>query len=77
MKKWIILDLMVMYLVACADDTGGNEHTVWERIGRVVFWPITVTNFFREQPQQLSRLLTITWVMLTVGWTLSLLADRL
>jgi hypothetical protein len=73
--KWVLMDLVVMYIVACAD--GIDSHTKGQRIVRALCWPVTLTNWFRFQPHQLHRLLNILWTVLIAGWFFSLLVDRL
>lgn len=77
--KWILMNLVIMYLVFCADDVDdcGDTHSSWERMARVFLWPITITEWFRSQNQRLHRLLNILWTVLIAGWLLSLMADRL
>lgn len=77
--KWFWLNLLVMYVIACADDVDDPDdtHTRPERIARVILWPRTITEWFRTGNQRLHRLLTILWTILISGWLLSLMADRL
>lgn len=77
--KYILMYLAICYIVACADDVEDciDRHSWKQRIFRSIFWPITVTNWFRNQNQRLHRMLNILWCVLITGWLLSLLADRL
>lgn len=72
-----IIYLAILYIVACADDCGDNCHTTNQRIARAIFWPLTVTSWFRTQNIRLHRLLNILWTVLIAGWFISLLADRI
>lgn len=73
------MNLLVMYIIACADDVDDpdDSHTVAARAARVLFWPLTITEWFRTGNQRVHRLLTILWTILISGWLLSLMADRL
>jgi hypothetical protein len=75
--KYLIMYLAMVYIVACADHTGEDEHTVEQRIVRAAFWPVTLTSWFSSQNGRLHRLLNILWCVLIAGWFLSLMADRL
>lgn len=77
--KWFWMNLLIMYVIFCADDVNepGDSHSSLERIGRTIFWPLTITEWFRTNNQRLHRLLTILWTILISGWLLSLMADRL
>lgn len=77
--KYIIMYLSIIYIIFCADDIGEplDSHTGFQRIGRAIAWPVTLTSWFRSQSIRLHRLLTILWCILILGWLLSLLADRL
>lgn len=77
--KWFWMNLLIMYVIFCADDVNepGDSHSFLERIGRMILWPLTITEWFRTNNQRLHRLLTILWTILISGWLLSLMADRL
>lgn len=77
--KWTLLNLAIVYVVACADNTNkhNDSHTIKQRIIRSIFWPVTVTSWFYSQNVRLSRLLNILWTLLIGGWLLSLIADKL
>lgn len=77
--KWFIMYFVICYTVACADDIAdyGDNHTIFQRVLRALFWPLTCTSWFRSQNGRLHRLLNIGWVLLVFGWLLSLMADRL
>jgi hypothetical protein len=76
--KFIVMYLIVVYVVWCADDVEGDEdHSNFQRWIRSILFPITLTSWFRSNNERLHRLLTILWTLLIFGWGLSLLADRL
>lgn len=77
--KYILLYLAMIYVVSCADDVTdhGDGHTIMQRIQRSIFWPVTLTNWFRTQNIRLHRTLNILWTLLIAGWFLSLMSDRL
>lgn len=75
--KFIVMYAMMLFIIACADDTGDESHTIIQRVLRALFWPLTLTSFFRSQNIRLHRLLNILWCVLIAGWFLSLMADRL
>lgn len=74
--KYLLMNAVMVYVVACADGVDG-KHSFWDRIGRALLWPVTVTSWFVTQNIRLHRLLNILWTILIAGWFLSLLADRL
>lgn len=70
--------LSLMYIVFCADDVeNGDVHTIGQKIGRVILWPLTITSWFRCQNIRLHRMLNILWCVLIIGWFLSLMSDKL
>jgi len=73
------MNLLVTYIVACADsvDDRGDSHSTKQRLVRATLWPITLTGWFVTQNSRLPRLLNILWTVLIAGWLLSLVADRL
>lgn len=75
--KWIIMYSFMAYLVGCADSDGDNSHNTIQCVFRVLAWPLTLHSFLVTQNAKLYRLLTSLWVMLTAGWLLSLMIDRL
>lgn len=77
--KFILMYLVMVYIVACADNIKdpGDTHPVLHRIVRAVTWPVTLTSWFSTQNIRLHRLLNILWTILIGGWFLSLMADRL
>ncbi len=77
--KLVLMYGAVLYIVACADDVKepGDTHPFFHRILRALFWPITITSWFRTQNGRLHRLLNILWIVLIGGWFLSLLSDKL
>lgn len=77
--KYFLMYTIFSYIIACADDVNdsGNDHSKKQRILRIIFWPLTVTSFFRSQNIRLHRLLNILWCVLIAGWLLSLMADKL
>lgn len=74
--KFLIIDAIMMYIVACSD-INGDTHTPGQRVARALFWPITLTSWFINQPAKLHRLLNILWILLISGWFVSLIWDRL
>lgn len=75
--KYVIINLVIMYIVACADDVGDDAHNIQQKILRAVFWPLTITSWFRSQNGRLHRALNILWLLLIGGWLISLMVDRL
>lgn len=76
--KWLAINLTIMYMVSRADSSGQDQgHTIIQKIFRAVLWPITVDSWFRTGNERLHRLLTLSWLFITVGWLMSLMADRL
>lgn len=76
--KFFLMYLVLVYVVACADDVRepGDYHPLLHRIFRAVAWPVTITSWFCSQGVRLNRLLNILWTLLIIGWSLSLIADR-
>ena len=77
--KYPLIYLAMIYVVGCADDVTdhGDNYTIKQRVQRAIFWPLTLTNWFRTQNIRLHRTLNILWTLLICGWFLSLLMDRL
>lgn len=75
--KWIVMYSLMAYLISCADNDGDDSHSQIQRILRAIVWPATLHSFLISQNAKLYRLLTSLWIMLTAGWVLSLLADRI
>ena len=74
--KYVIMHLVMVYIVACADYVDDPPLSVNQRILRAFLWPITLTGWFTTHSIKLHRTLTILWIFLIAGWLLSLVADR-
>lgn len=75
--KFVVMNLAITYIVACADDEQDGEHTLLQRFIRAIFWPLTVTSWFRCQNGRFHKLLNILWAVLIAGWLLGFISDRL
>lgn len=73
--EFAIVYAVLAFLVHCADARG--EHGPEQKLVRALFWPLTLTSWFRTQAQQLHFLLTILWTMLIAGWFITLILDRI
>lgn len=76
--KYFLMYFVLLFIVACADSDCdyGDNHSFTQKIIRAVFWPITITSWFKSQNGRMHRLLNILWCMLIGGWLLSLISDR-
>lgn len=74
--KFLFMYIALAYLVSCADDVGDDQHTPRQRLLRAIAFPVTLNSWFRSNNGRLHRFLTLLWIALIMGWSLSLIADR-
>jgi hypothetical protein len=79
MKLWLLVEATVAIIVFCADSVGDDpRRPAWERVMRGVCWPITVSRWFTHRnTSKLARFGAIVWLLVTMGWLLSLERDRI
>ena len=75
----LFVEVLLAFVVACADGVGEERRRpALERVVRAVFWPVTIWVWFTHRSiPKLSRFGAIVWLMVTIGWLLSLQYDRL
>jgi hypothetical protein len=75
----LLIELTVAFVVFCADSVGEDpRRSLLDRTIRGLCWPITLTNWFTHRNlTKLARFGAIVWLLVTVGWLLSLEHDHI
>ncbi|MGH9224525.1 MAG: hypothetical protein ACRD2W_12285 [Acidimicrobiales bacterium] len=77
MITWVIIEVSLAFVVFCADSVGDDERPVSERLARAVLWMVTLTRWFTHRNlDKLGRFGAVVWFLVTTGWLLTLLYDR-
>ena len=73
-----LTELTLAFIVFCADSVGEEKRSLAERLTRAVLWMVTLTRWFthRNLPK-LGRFGAVVWFLVTTGWLITLLYDRL
>jgi hypothetical protein len=70
--------LTLAFIVFCADSVGDEERRPAERLARAGLWMVTLTRWFTHRNVvKLGRFGAVVWFLVTVGWLLTLLYDRM
>ena len=78
MIVWVLIELTLAFIVLCADSVGEEKRRPTERVARAVFWMVTVTQWFTHRNLvKLGRFGAVVWFLVTTGWLLTLIYDRL
>jgi hypothetical protein len=74
----VVIELTLAFIVFCADSVGDEERPPVQRLARSLLWMVTlVTWFTHRNVVKLGRFGAVVWFMVTTGWLLTLLYDRL
>ncbi len=77
MIAWLLTELVLAFIVFCADSVGDDEHRPAERVIRAVLWVVTLATWFTHRNvTNLSRFGAVVWFLVTSGWLLTLQYDR-
>lgn len=78
MIVWVLIELTLAFIVFCADSVGEERRRPTERLARALFWFVTVTQWFTHRNLvKLGRFGAVVWFLVTTGWLLTLIYDRL
>jgi len=75
----VVVEGVLAFITGCADSlSDGTPRSAVQHVLRAVLWPATIWVWFTHRnAAKLARFGAIVWLLLTVGWLLSLEADRL
>ena len=74
----LLVELTLAFIVFCADSVGDDERPIGERLVRATFWMVTLTLWFTHRNVvKLGRFGAVVWFLVTTGWLLTLIYDRL
>ncbi len=74
----VLLELTLAFIVFCADSAGDEERPLGERLVRAALWMVTLTMWFTHRNLvKLGRFSAVVWFLVTSGWLLTLIYDRL
>ncbi len=75
---WLLAELVLGFVVFCADSVGEEPRRLSERIARAAFWMFTLTTWFTHRNVvKLGRFGAVVWFLVTTGWLLTLGYDRM
>ena len=75
---WVLAEVVLGFVVFCADSAGDDERPLFERLVRAVLWMVTLTQWFTHRNvAKLGRFGAVVWFLVTVGWLLTLEFDRM
>ncbi|MDQ4132881.1 MAG: hypothetical protein M3179_06645 [Actinomycetota bacterium] len=78
MMAWILAELVLAFIVFCADSVGDEGRRPLERLIRAALWMVTLTVWFTHRNVvKLGRFGAVVWFLVTTGWLLTLELDRL
>ena len=73
-----LTELLLAFIVFCADSVGEEKRKPAERVTRALLWMVTLTRWFTHRNlAKLGRFGAVVWFMVTTGWLITLLYDRL
>ncbi len=75
----LVVEVTLAFVVFCADSVGEEEdRSAGERLVRAVLWMVTLTTWFTHRNVvKLGRFGAVVWFLVTTGWLLTLIYDRL
>ncbi len=74
----VLVELTLAFIVFCADSVGDEERGAGERLIRAALWMVTLTLWFTHRNVvKLGRFGAVVWFLVTTGWLLTLIYDRL
>ncbi len=77
MIAWVLTELLLAFIVFCADSVGEEGRRLHERVARSLLWMVTLTIWFTHRNVvKLGRFGAVVWFMVTTGWLLTLEFDR-
>ena len=76
---WVVAGGAMAFIVFCADSVGDEEpRPITERVFRALLWMVTLTRWFTHRNlTKLGRFGAVVWFLVTTGWLLTLICDRL
>ena len=78
MIAWAVMWVALACIVLCADSVGEDERRPAERLLRAALWMVTLTRWFTHRNvAKLGRFGAVVWFLVTTGWLLTLLYDRM
>jgi hypothetical protein len=78
MIAWLLAEVTLAFIVFCADSVGDEDRAAGARVARAVLWMVTLTTWFTHRNVvKLGRFGAVVWFMVTTGWLLTLIYDRL
>ena len=78
MIAWVLAHLTLAFIVFCADSVGEEEWSAGQRLVRAGLWMVTLTTWFTHRNViKLGRFGAVVWFLVTTGWLLTLIYDRL
>lgn len=78
MIAWLLAWATLAFIVFCADAVGDERRPLPERLVRAALWMVTLTRWFTHRNvAKLGRFGAVVWFLVTTGWLLTLLRDRL
>ena len=75
----VVVEVLMGFVVYCVDALSSDlENKPGRRLLRSIFWVLPITSYLSDEDSVALVTASVTvWVMLTTGWLLGLLADRL
>ncbi len=75
----LLIEATLAFVVFCADSVGDEEdRPAGERLLRAVLWMVTLGRWFTHRNVvKLGRFGAVVWFLVTTGWLLTLIYDRL
>ena len=79
MAAWLVFEVMLGFIVFCADSVGEDRRRpAGERLARAALWMVTLARWFtRRNLLKLGRFGAVVWFLVTTGWLLTLMYDRM
>jgi hypothetical protein len=74
----LLTEATLAFVVFCADSVGDERRSLGERVTRAVLWMVTLATWFTHRNvEKLGRFGAVVWFLVTTGWLLTLMYDRL
>ncbi len=74
----VLIEVTLAFIVFCADSVSEEERPPVQRLARALLWMVTLTTWFTHRNVvKLGRFGAVVWFMVTTGWLLTLIYDRL
>ncbi len=74
----LLIEATLALIVFCADSVGEEKRPRGERVARAVLWVVTLMTWFTHRNlMKLGRFGAVVWFLVTTGWLLTLLYDRM